>query len=107
MVDGFSPQWRMGSTPQAEWIRQAIAAYKLAADLAEDDASAGRALLRIGWVCRALDDWSAATKAWDRCADDTAGTNWAADALWLAAENLSWTGQPAQAAERLRRMAAG
>jgi tetratricopeptide (TPR) repeat protein len=102
----FNPQWRMGFAPQVEWIRQAIAAYELAAELAEDDAAAGRALSRIGWLYRALGDWPAATAAWDRCADDVAGTTWAADALWLAAENLRWTGQPDAAGERLWRMAA-
>ena len=102
----FNPEWRMGFVPRREWLRQAVAAYELAADLAEDDVGVGRALLRTGWVYRALDDWSAAAQAWDRCALEAAGTKWAADALWLAAENARWTGQPAGAAERLRRMAA-
>ena len=102
----YSPQWRMGYTSRPERLRQAIEAYDRAAELAGDMVVAGRALLRIGWIHRALHEWNASTAAWDRCAVEAAGTRSAADALWLAAENLRWTGQPDQAAERLRRLAA-
>ncbi|MCK4660996.1 MAG: hypothetical protein KAV82_15855, partial [Phycisphaerae bacterium] len=100
----FNPQWRMGHKPRREWLEQAVGAYELAAKLAESDGDAGRALLRIGWAHRALDDWGASTAAWERCVAEAAGTRWAAEALWLAAENLSWTGQPAAAAEQLREL---
>jgi len=100
----FHPQWRMRHRPRPERLRQAVVAYDLAAQLASDPAGAGRALLRIGWVHRALGKWDASTAAWDRCATEAAATMSAADALWLAAENLAWTGQPAAAAQRLRRL---
>ena len=102
----FQPQWRMGHESQPQRLQQALAAYELAAELASDRAGVGRALLRIGWVHRVLDDWEASTRAWDRCVAEAGGTHWSADALWLAAENLTWTGQPAAAAERLRQLTA-
>lgn len=102
----YRPQWRMGHEVDANGLRQAVAAYKLAADIATNKAGIGRALFRTGWVYRALGDWPASTKAWDRCVAQAAGTKSAADALWLAAENLAWTGDPEAAAERLRWMAA-
>ena len=102
----FDPAWRMQHMPRTDRLRQAVAAYELAADLAENAPRAGRALLRIGWVQRALGDWEASTSAWKRCAAEAAGdTPAAADALWLAAENQGWTGQPAEAAETLQRFA--
>ena len=101
----FQPQGRMGNTVSSGSLQHAIAAYRVAADLTEDVSGKGRALLRIGWVYRALDNWPAATKAWEGCAAEAAGTRWAADALWLSAENLRWANQPAVAAERLRRLA--
>ncbi len=102
----FHPQWRMGYSPRPELLQQAVGAYQRAAEFAGTDAGARRALLRMGWVHRALNEWEASTAAWDRCATEAANTNAAADALWLAAENLSWTGHPALAAERLQRLAA-
>ncbi|MCP4592422.1 MAG: tetratricopeptide repeat protein [bacterium] len=102
----FTPTWRMGFAPGSESLARAIDAYERAAELAETDAGAGRALLRMGWVYRALGDWQASTETWDRCAAQTSGAKSAADALWLAAENLAWTGQPASAAGRLRELTA-
>ncbi|HUU95590.1 MAG TPA: hypothetical protein VM487_07610 [Phycisphaerae bacterium] len=102
----FSPQWRMGYGPSPERLQQAVAAYESAARLANHPAGVGRALLRMGWVYRALDDWQASTEAWDRCSAEAAGAKSTVDALWLAAENLAWTGHPAAAADRLRRFAA-
>lgn len=67
----------------------------------------GSALLKLGWVHRVLGDWDASTAAWDRCAKDAASTKSAANALWLAAENLEWTNRPADAVERLKRMLQG
>lgn len=101
----FRPQWRMGYAPRPEQLRLAVPAYQLAAELTSKQATCGQALLRIGWVHRALNDWDASTSAWDRCAAEAANTKAAANALWLAAENLAWTGQSAAAAERLRRFA--
>jgi tetratricopeptide (TPR) repeat protein len=101
----FDPAWRMQHAPRTDRLRQAVAAYELAAELTDTAAGAGRALLRVGWVQRALGDWEASTAAWERCAAEAAGTPAAADALWLAAENQGWTGQPAEAAETLQRFA--
>ncbi len=58
----------------------------------------------MGWIQRALNDWPAATAAWERCATEARGSPAAVDALWLAAENQRWTGRPAEAAEVLRRV---
>jgi tetratricopeptide (TPR) repeat protein len=95
----------MGYAADPARLHGAVTAYRLAADLADDKGHMGRALLRTGWVYRALDDWPASTAAWELCATRAPGTRSAADALWLAAENLAWTGQPEVAAARLRRMA--
>jgi len=99
------PRWRMGRAPSAEHLVQGVRAYEIAAELASRDARFARALFRIGWVWRALNDWEASTAAWDRCAAEAPETRAAADALWLAAENLEWTGSPADAADRLRQFA--
>ncbi len=100
------PAWRMEFSPQPGRLRQAVRVYELAASITSDRRTKGAALLKLGWVYRVLDDWEASTVAWDRCASEAAGTKSGADALWLAAENLAWTGQPAASSERLRRMAA-
>ena len=97
--------WRMGYLPQTEHLRQALKAYELAALVSKDQHTIGGALLRLGWVHRVLGDWSASTEAWDRCAKEAFQTKSAADALWLAAENLEWSNRPADAAERVRRLA--
>ena len=102
----FNPQWRMGHSVSRDRLQHAVAAYTLAADLSATKAGTGRALLRIGWIYRALNDWSASTNAWDRCAAQAAGTKSGGDALWLAAENLAWTGDAIAAAQRLQKMAA-
>lgn len=102
----FDPQWRMGFEPNVDALVEAVAAYEMAAELADGGGKA-RALLRMGWVYRALDDWQASTEAWDRCAAEAAGTKPAAEAVWLAAENLAWTGRSAEAAQRLRRLTRG
>lgn len=101
----LEPAWRMGYSPRPELLREAVHAFELAASLAQDQNAKGSALLKLGWVHRVLGDWDASTKAWDRCADEAAQTKSAADALWLAAENLEWTNRPVDAAERLQRMA--
>lgn len=100
----LEPAWRMGYTPRPEQLRQAIHAFELAATLAQDEHAKGSALLKLGWVHRVLGDWDASTAAWDRCANDMSPTKSAADALWLAAENLEWTNQPAAATERLTQL---
>ena len=99
------PAWRMEFTPRPGRLRQAVRAYELAASIAGDSHAAGAALLKLGWVHRVLDDWGASTEAWDRCANASAPTKMAADALWLAAENLAWTGRPTASADHLRRLA--
>lgn len=95
--------WRMRYTPQRGHLRAAISAFELAASLAQDQYEKGAALLKLGWVHRVLGDWDASTVAWDRCTQDAVATKPAADALWLAAENLEWTNRPAEAAERMSR----
>jgi tetratricopeptide (TPR) repeat protein len=100
------PAWRMESPPRPERLRQAVRAYELVASITSDRRAKGAALLKLGWVHRVLDNWEASTVAWDRCANEAAGTKSGADALWLAAKNLAWTGRPAASSERLRRMAA-
>ncbi len=99
------PAWRMGFLRRPGRLRQAVRAYELTASIAGDSHAAGAALLKLGWLHRVLDDWEASTEAWDRCAKNSAPTKSAADALWLAAENLAWSGQPAASAEHLRRLA--
>lgn len=98
------PTWRMGYSPRPEHLRLAVPAFELAASLAQDRHTKGSALLKLGWAHRVLGDWDASTAAWDRCAKDGASTKSAADALWLAVENLEWTNRPADAAERLKRI---
>jgi tetratricopeptide (TPR) repeat protein len=100
----LEPAWRMGYTARPEHLRQAVHAFELAASLAQDANSRGSALLKLGWVHRVLGDWDASTAAWDRCATVVAQTKLAADALWLAAENLEWTNRPAAATERLTQL---
>ena len=101
----YHPRWRMRFEPGQRHLRLALPAYELAAELAENEAQAGRALLMRGWVCRALGEWETATAAWDTCASKCPNTEAAYQALRLAAENLEWTGQPAAAAERMRMIA--
>ena len=62
-------------------------------------------MLKLGWVHRVLGDWDASTAAWDRCAKESPATKSAADALWLAAENLEWLNRPLEAATRLDQLA--
>ena len=100
----LDPVWRMGYTPRPEHLQQALDAMELAGSLAHDQYTKGSALLKLGWVHRVLGDWEASTAAWDRCAKDAAPAKPAADAVWLAVENLEWTNRPAEAAERLKRM---
>ena len=102
----YVPSWQMEYQPAPERLRQAVAAHELAAELATDEYDKGQLLFRLGWLHRALDDWTASTEAWDRCAEAAPNTRFADQSAWLAAENLAWTGQPGAAAERLRRLAA-
>ena len=101
----LEPAWRMGYSPRPEHLRLAVPALELAASLAHDQHAKGAALLKLGWVHRLLGEWDASTAAWDRCARDCPTTKAAADALWLAAENLDWTNRPAEAAARLDQFA--
>jgi len=101
----FRPRWRMGYEPTLEQLERALGAYELAASLASEDRLAGQALLKLGWVYRALGDWQSSTAAWDRCAAECPGTRTSEKAILLAAENLEWTGQAKEAAERLRVLA--
>lgn len=97
--------WRMGYTPDRDLLIRAIHAYDLAASLAIDAPNRGSALLKLGWVYRFLEDWQGSTLAWGRCAQEASGTRSAADALWLAAENLRLTDNAAEAASRLQQLA--
>jgi len=101
----LEPAWRMGFSPRPEPLRQAVHAFELAASLAQDEHAKGSALLKLGWVHRVLGNWDASTAAWDRCAKQAVSTKSAADALWLAAENLEWMNRPSEAAERLKQLA--
>lgn len=100
----FEPAWRMGKAASEQRLRQAVTACEYAANIAKSPADKGQALLRMGWIQRALNDWPAATAAWERCATEAPGSPAASDALWLAAENQHWTGHPAEAAELLKRV---
>ncbi len=100
----YEPVWRMGKVASEQRLRQAVLACEYAARIAKTPADKGRALLRMGWIQRVLNDWPAATAAWERCATETRGSPTASNALWLAAENQRWTGNPAQAAELLKRV---
>lgn len=99
------PTWRMGFAPTPEYVRHAVGAYEHAASVVGNAHVRGKALLRLGWVHRVLDDWERSTEAWVRGADEASPTIQAADGLWLAIENLVWTDQPAEAVERLRQFA--
>lgn len=98
----YRPTWRMGKEATPERLRHAVLAYELAAELSSDKTAMGNALLKLGWVHRALNDWDASTEAWMRCAREAQQTKPGADALLLAAENLTWTNQPHAAAVQLR-----
>lgn len=100
----YDPAWRMDKAVSEQRLRQAVLACDYAAGLAKSPADKGHALLRMGWIQRALSDWPAATAAWERCATEARGSSAAGNALWLAAENHRWTGNPARAAELLKRV---
>lgn len=100
----FEPTWRMGKAVSEQRLRQAVTACEYAAGIASSPAGKAQALLRMGWIQGALNDWPAATAAWERCATEACGSPAAVDALWLAAENQRWTGRPAEAAQVLRRV---
>lgn len=100
----FDPVWRMGQAASEQRLHQAVLACEYAAALVKSPADKGQALLRMGWIERALNDWAAATAAWERCAAEAGGTPAATEALWLAAENQRWTRHPAEAAELLQRL---
>ena len=97
----LEPAWRMGYSPRPGHLRQAVDVLELAAPLAQDEHAKGLALLKLGWVHRALGAWDASTAAWDHCAKDVAPMKSAADALWLAAENLEWTNRPGEALDAI------
>lgn len=99
----YRPMWRMGKAASVEQLQLAVGAYELLAAAAKDKQESAKALLSLGWVYRALNDWNASTAAWDRAADTAKDSVVGADALWHAADNLAWTGQPAEAVKRLRR----
>jgi tetratricopeptide (TPR) repeat protein len=100
----LEPAWRMGSSPRPAHLRLAEPALELAASLAGDQHAKGSAWLKLGWVHRVLSDWDASTAVWDRCARNCPTARAAADALWLAAENLEWANRPAEAASRLSQL---
>ncbi len=100
----FMPSWRMAKDARPELVEAAVFAYGLLAEISHDEDSKGNALLKLGWVHRALNEWEAATQAWLRCAHEAKGSKHAATALWLAAEDLAWTEKPGSAAQLLRRL---
>lgn len=97
----YQVSWKMQHEASADRLRLAVAAYEFVSEIVAQPEAAERARLAIGWLYRALNDWTASTAAWDRCAQTAASGKITADALWLASENLQWTGQPTAAAERL------
>ncbi len=102
----YHPRWRMDKPAPEDHLRLAVGAYELLADMTKDRDQASKAIATVGWIYRALGDWDASTAAWDRVADRAKGSADAADALWKAADNLAWTGKPAEAAQRIRRLIA-
>jgi tetratricopeptide (TPR) repeat protein len=102
----YQPTWRAGKAASKERLRFAAATYELLASTTNNAGEAGKAFLSLGWVYRALNDWTASTAAWDRAADAAKGSPAGAEARWHAADNLAWTNQPAAAAQRLRRLVA-
>lgn len=100
----FSTMWRFDYQPTPERLHHAVDTYEVAAQLTVDKIYVGRALLKMGWVHRALQDWESSTGAWQCCADSASGTQMGADGLWLAAENLRLMNNPAAAAQLLLRM---
>jgi hypothetical protein len=99
----YHPVWRTGVPVSKERLGQAAAACLYAAEQAEQAQVKCRALFRLGWIQRALNDWEKSARAWEPCAAEAAGMHLAADAAWLTVENLVWTDRPAEAADRLRR----
>lgn len=100
----YRPTWRMGKAASDEQLRRAVGAYELLASITKDQDQVVKALYALGWVHRALNDWSSSTAAWDRAAEIAKSSTVGADALWNAADNLAWTGHSAEAANRLRRL---
>ncbi len=102
----YEAAWRLGKAASEQRLRQAVLACEYAAGLTKMPADKGRAWLRMGWIQRALNDWPAATRAWQTCADVARGLPGAADALWLTVENQRWTGQYEAAVATVRRFMA-
>lgn len=100
------PMWLMDQPASDDRLRQAIGVYELLAEKAAQPEQRGKALFAQGWVHRALNQWAESTAAWDRCVAVSPDSAAAADASWLAIQNLTYTNEPAEAAERLRQFAA-
>lgn len=100
----YRPTWLMNQAASDDRLRQAIEVYTLLAEHAAQPDERGKALLAQGWVYRALNQWAESTAAWDRCAATAPGSRAAADALWLASQNLTYMDRPSDAANRLRRL---
>lgn len=102
----FRPLWRGASKPNAEHLYQAIAAYERAGQIAADENQRAEAMVKLGWVYRALNDWKTSTEVWDQCADKASQLRSGQEALYLAAENLTLMKQNQAAADRWNRLAA-
>lgn len=88
----YQPTWYAQPVPH-EQLRHAAAAYELAARIGKSQRMVGKALLKLGWLHRALDDWPSSTAVWERCGREVPGTPWAADSVWFAVDNFVWTNQ--------------
>ncbi|HEY3241711.1 MAG TPA: hypothetical protein VGM03_00025 [Phycisphaerae bacterium] len=102
----YNPTWKAGQTADEHRLRQAVAAYELAARIATEEYNLERSLLVLGWLHRALGEWEASTEAFDRSHAAIPDYPLAREAAGLAVENLALTGYPKQAADRLRAIAA-
>jgi len=99
-------EWARGQSPDAARLGRARQVYRSAADLLHDPEDRAHALLQLGWIDRARDDWAASTTTWLRCADEFPQTRAAPRALWLASENEEWLRRTEKAIDALRRFVA-
>lgn len=96
----YRPEWRMNAEPDPASVRQAIELCKYAAESVQSDLQAAKTFYRLGWLCRATDDWEGSTAAWDECAL-LALEDQAVRALRYAADNEWWCGRSTEAIKRL------
>ncbi|MBK9121341.1 MAG: hypothetical protein IPM18_17315 [Phycisphaerales bacterium] len=98
----FMPAWKGDVVVERAQVARAVQVCEYICNANVSATTKRDALLRVGWLHRALGDWVASTRAWDRCADAGAGTATGARARWLAAENLELLGDVQGGVSRLR-----